>query len=203
MAWPAPLFRPLPKTGRTGFRRPAGSGMSGSADEGDAGRGSRARTRDLRFWRPPLYQLSYTPAPSARRLPISSWRAVQVHIRGWRRFRARFRRRIAAPAECRRSSPVREIRRTARRGRDSPDRRGIRSRDRAAARGTGPSRPERSPPATGPPPATKPQERPPQRRPRISSPAAHPCPIMAERRANAKRAAEAARSQEKKFSFIL
>ncbi len=27
------------------------------------GRGSRARTRDLRFWRPPLYQLSYTPRP--------------------------------------------------------------------------------------------------------------------------------------------
>ncbi len=27
-----------------------------------AGRGSRARTRDLRFWRPPLYQLSYTPS---------------------------------------------------------------------------------------------------------------------------------------------
>jgi hypothetical protein len=25
------------------------------------GRGSRARTDDLRFWRPPLYQLSYTP----------------------------------------------------------------------------------------------------------------------------------------------
>jgi hypothetical protein len=25
------------------------------------GRGSRVRTRDLRFWRPPLYQLSYTP----------------------------------------------------------------------------------------------------------------------------------------------
>src|SRR6266849_8029194 len=24
-------------------------------------RGSRARTRDLWFWRPPLYQLSYTP----------------------------------------------------------------------------------------------------------------------------------------------
>src|SRR6056297_265479 len=29
------------------------------------GRGSRARTRDLRFWRPSLYQLSYTPTPSA------------------------------------------------------------------------------------------------------------------------------------------
>jgi hypothetical protein len=26
------------------------------------GRGSRVRTRGLRFWRPPLYQLSYTPA---------------------------------------------------------------------------------------------------------------------------------------------
>ena len=27
------------------------------------GRSGRTRTRDLRFWRPPLYQLSYTPAP--------------------------------------------------------------------------------------------------------------------------------------------
>ena len=27
----------------------------------DNGRGSRVRTRGLRFWRPPLYQLSYTP----------------------------------------------------------------------------------------------------------------------------------------------
>ncbi len=25
------------------------------------GRGSRIRTRDIRFWRPTLYQLSYTP----------------------------------------------------------------------------------------------------------------------------------------------
>ena len=25
------------------------------------GRGGKIRTRDLRFWRPPLYQLSYTP----------------------------------------------------------------------------------------------------------------------------------------------
>src|SRR5688500_8376855 len=30
--------------------------------KGVNGRGNRARTRDLRFWRPPLYQLSYTPA---------------------------------------------------------------------------------------------------------------------------------------------
>ncbi len=28
----------------------------------EAGRGDKIRTRDLRFWRPPLYQLSYTPA---------------------------------------------------------------------------------------------------------------------------------------------
>lgn len=36
------------------------------------GRGSKARTYDLRFWRPPLYQLSYTPTspvlvPKAKR----------------------------------------------------------------------------------------------------------------------------------------
>lgn len=30
-----------------------------------AGRGNRARTCDLRFWRPPLYQLSYTPNAAA------------------------------------------------------------------------------------------------------------------------------------------
>ena len=30
------------------------------------GRGSRARTRDLRFWRPSLYQLSYTPIRMSR-----------------------------------------------------------------------------------------------------------------------------------------
>jgi hypothetical protein len=29
------------------------------------GRGSRVRTRDLRFWRPSLYQLSYTPKAEA------------------------------------------------------------------------------------------------------------------------------------------
>src|SRR5579862_5628337 len=33
----------------------------GITDRGD-GRGDRARTRDLWFWRPSLYQLSYTPA---------------------------------------------------------------------------------------------------------------------------------------------
>ncbi len=38
-----------------------------SQARGLAGRGSRARTRDLRFWRPPLYQLSYTPSPPACR----------------------------------------------------------------------------------------------------------------------------------------
>ena len=32
----------------------------GPVPPGD-GRGNRARTCDLRFWRPPLYQLSYTP----------------------------------------------------------------------------------------------------------------------------------------------
>ena len=29
----------------------------------ESGRGRGARTPDLRFWRPPLYQLSYTPKP--------------------------------------------------------------------------------------------------------------------------------------------
>src|SRR6266571_1637589 len=35
-------------------------------------RGSRARTRDLWFWRPPLYQLSYTP-PSVYGVSRSSY----------------------------------------------------------------------------------------------------------------------------------
>lgn len=34
----------------------------------ETGRGSRARTRDLRFWRPPLYQLSYTPKVATHHL---------------------------------------------------------------------------------------------------------------------------------------
>jgi hypothetical protein len=33
------------------------------------GRGNRDRTRDLRFWRPSLYQLSYTPAREAAVYP--------------------------------------------------------------------------------------------------------------------------------------
>ena len=34
------------------------------------GRGSRIRTRDPRFWRPMLYQLSYTPRPECAPSPI-------------------------------------------------------------------------------------------------------------------------------------
>ena len=41
------------------------------------GRGSRARTRDLRFWRPPLYQLSYTPGSRRR-----TFHKVAVNSRG-------------------------------------------------------------------------------------------------------------------------
>ena len=37
-------------------------GQKGTEAIRGIGRGSRARTRDLRFWRPSLYQLSYTPA---------------------------------------------------------------------------------------------------------------------------------------------
>src|SRR5512134_1031123 len=33
-----------------------------------SGRGGRIRTRDLRFWRPPLYQLSYAPAGARTRV---------------------------------------------------------------------------------------------------------------------------------------
>ena len=42
------------------------------ADCGGPGRGSRVRTRDLRFWRPSLYQLSYTPKAGS---PVSLNRA--------------------------------------------------------------------------------------------------------------------------------
>ena len=40
------------------------------------GRGSRIRTRDPRFWRPMLYQLSYTPRPErwcAAKMPFVQW----------------------------------------------------------------------------------------------------------------------------------
>ncbi|GKY88522.1 hypothetical protein STA1M1_23910 [Sinisalibacter aestuarii] len=43
----------------------AGIGLKYVFSEKD-GRGSRVRTRDLRFWRPSLYQLSYTPKAEAR-----------------------------------------------------------------------------------------------------------------------------------------
>src|SRR5680860_220793 len=35
----------------------------------EIGRGTQARTVDLRFWRPSLYQLSYTPKAEARTTP--------------------------------------------------------------------------------------------------------------------------------------
>ena len=35
------------------------------------GRGSRVRTRDLRFWRPSLYQLSYTPKKPPKQISKS------------------------------------------------------------------------------------------------------------------------------------
>ncbi len=43
------------------------------------GRGSRVRTRDLRFWRPSLYQLSYTPKATAG--IMTPWRRNQAPFR--------------------------------------------------------------------------------------------------------------------------
>lgn len=68
---------------------------------GKSGRGRGARTPDLRFWRPPLYQLSYTPVRA--RSSISSFCAAQVRIRDWPRSgsvleHAALRGRIAADA---------------------------------------------------------------------------------------------------------
>ncbi len=67
------------------------------------GRGRGARTPDLRFWRPPLYQLSYTPsspptalarfcaAPSAWGSFKAAWPALQacffIFLSGWSNFR--------------------------------------------------------------------------------------------------------------------
>src|SRR5205823_12275632 len=54
----------------------------------ESGRGGATRTPDPRFWRPLLYQLSYTPVPlganSIRRLPpyLASLRAVRLRHRG-------------------------------------------------------------------------------------------------------------------------
>src|SRR5439155_19243105 len=44
------------------------------------GRSGRDRTRDLRFWRPPLYQLSYTPSgkTAARRGALARQRVSDV-----------------------------------------------------------------------------------------------------------------------------
>lgn len=46
--------------------------MPEPANAGKTGTGSRARTYDLRFWRPPLYQLSY--ARASRRASIAQHR---------------------------------------------------------------------------------------------------------------------------------
>ena len=46
-----------------GLRMPSESAGTGSVEiKGLAGRSGRARTCDPRFWRPVLYQLSYTPS---------------------------------------------------------------------------------------------------------------------------------------------
>ena len=65
----------LPSSGRAS-RQGAGRKASGNTRQSRGkparigpkevfGRGSRVRTRDLRFWRPSLYQLSYTPRAMA------------------------------------------------------------------------------------------------------------------------------------------
>ena len=43
-------------------RLKSGSKNQAGSSNSKAGRGRRIRTLDLRFWRPPLYQLSYTPS---------------------------------------------------------------------------------------------------------------------------------------------
>jgi hypothetical protein len=57
------------------------------ADLQENGRGGRARTDDLRFWRPPLYQLSYTPKPSfgpaPKRCPSRTCALFKVMSRRW------------------------------------------------------------------------------------------------------------------------
>ena len=56
-----------------------------SALSGENGRGRGARTPDLRFWRPPLYQLSYTPSR-----PPHPGRSVRTG-KAWRLYGARAR----------------------------------------------------------------------------------------------------------------
>jgi hypothetical protein len=109
-------------------------GMHARCGTKDIGRGSRARTRDLRFWRPPLYQLSYTPASLVRRLPISSFRETQEHNRDWRRFLVNFQRHIGVRVVFHKPCRVHESRRSAHLARESPSHHGNHSPDRAAAR---------------------------------------------------------------------
>ncbi|CCB65807.1 protein of unknown function [Hyphomicrobium sp. MC1] len=45
----------------------------------EAGRGGGSRTPDLRFWRPTLYQLSYTPSTDAGKSQPSSSLFRGVH----------------------------------------------------------------------------------------------------------------------------
>lgn len=56
--------------------------MEGRADCRKIGRGTRVRTRDLRFWRPSLYQLSYTPKAEARLLRHAHHCKRQDAVRG-------------------------------------------------------------------------------------------------------------------------
>jgi hypothetical protein len=80
------------------------TGSVGRSKLGEAGRGGGSRTPDLRFWRPTLYQLSYTPrtrheqTPKRRTASFGAsflnrcWRACQPRAiaflsSGW--FRAR------------------------------------------------------------------------------------------------------------------
>ena len=66
------------------------------------------------------------PCTVARRLPISSLRAAQEHIRDWHRFLTHFQSDTGAPAEFHTPLEARGSQRSGHRGHDSPFHRGIR-----------------------------------------------------------------------------
>jgi hypothetical protein len=142
---------------------PAGRLICASQVVDLAGRSGRARTCDPRFWRPVLYQLSYTPVRTLRHRPIRAVSSighgrmaravaangrphhdhfliggVPAHIHGWRRCRGHFRKRSGS-GDFRKPCQTPETRHNDRPGHGSPDHPCTRILGTADARGKRPA----------------------------------------------------------------